>query len=93
METPDTWVVVQNDGSFWVGELANNRALHFAATGDYLGQFSFMRFLYMVAVDHNAPSRVFRRLAGVLCGLQRRHSNGRSGHPYGGGRGRWDFAE
>jgi hypothetical protein len=90
MEVPDTWLVAQRDGSFWVGELANNRALHFAANGDYLGQFAFMRFLYMVAVDHNSPTRVFGDLLEFNIDYNARIASG-DPDPKMGGTGRWSL--
>jgi len=61
-QIPGTWLAVGNDSSFWVGDLGNNRALHIDSAGQYIDQFSFLRMLYSVTVDHNDPSRVFADL-------------------------------
>jgi len=58
-QPPATWITFQSDGSFWIGDLGNNRALHISSTGGYLDQVAFIRFLYQVAADHNDPTRVF----------------------------------
>jgi hypothetical protein len=54
-----TLLTVAPDSSFWVGDPGNARILHISATGTYLEEISFMRYLYYVAVDHTNPSRVF----------------------------------
>jgi hypothetical protein len=56
---PATWIAFQPDGSFWIGDLGNDRALHISSGGIYLDQIAFMRFLYQVTADHGDPTRVF----------------------------------
>jgi hypothetical protein len=58
-QTPHTWLAVQPDGSFWIGDLGNDRMLHVSEDGQYLNQVAFMRYLYRVATDHGDPSRIF----------------------------------
>jgi hypothetical protein len=54
-----TWLAVQNDGSYWLGDLGNDRALHISSSGSYLEQFAFLPMVYHVTVDHGDPRRVF----------------------------------
>ncbi|WP_144312415.1 hypothetical protein [Terriglobus saanensis] len=58
-QAPATWVAFQPDGSFWIGDLGNDRALLISSDGTYLNQIAFTRFLYQVAADHGDPTRVF----------------------------------
>jgi len=58
-QVPATWIAFQPDGSFWVGDLGNDRALLISSDGTYLNQIAFTRFLYQVAADHGDPTRVF----------------------------------
>ena len=58
-QAPATWITFQSDGSFWIGDLGNGRALHISSSGAYLEQVAFIRFLYQVAADHNDPTRIF----------------------------------
>ena len=58
-ESPGTWLAVQPDGSYWVGDIGNSRILHISSSGDYIEQIAFLRFLYSVSVDHAEPKRVF----------------------------------
>jgi len=58
-QLPATWIAFQPDGSFWVGDLGNDRALLISSDGTYLNQIAFTRFLYQVAADHGNPTRVF----------------------------------
>jgi hypothetical protein len=54
-----TFLAVQPDSSFWVGDPGNARVLHISSSGNYIEQISFLRFLYYVAADHGNPARVF----------------------------------
>jgi len=58
-QVPATWIAFQPDGSYWVGDLGNDRALLISSDGTYLNQIAFTRFLYQVAADHGDPTRVF----------------------------------
>jgi hypothetical protein len=58
-QAPATWLTVLKDGSFWVGDLGNDRALHISSTGAYLEQFTFLTDVYSVTADHEDPTRVF----------------------------------
>jgi hypothetical protein len=53
------FLAFQADGSFWVGDNGNQRALHFSASRVYIDQVAFQRRLYNIAVDLNDPTRVF----------------------------------
>ena len=53
------FLAVLRDGSYWVGDPGNARALHISPEGQYIDQISFLPFLYHVTVDHGDPSRVF----------------------------------
>jgi DNA-binding beta-propeller fold protein YncE len=55
-----TYVTFQPDGSFWVGDPGNLRNLRFSAQRRYLDQIVYMPASYIVAVDLNDPTRVFR---------------------------------
>jgi len=57
--TPQTFLAFQTDGSFWVGDGGNARALHFDANRNYIGQISYIPALYSVEVDPNNASNVF----------------------------------
>lgn len=61
-QQPGTWLTVGDDSSFWVGDRGNDRALHISASGNYLGQFSFLPMIYAVTVDHGDPTRIFADL-------------------------------
>ena len=61
-KVPLTFLAFQADGSLWVGDLGNCRALHFQGpTGfsTYLGQIATIPALYYMSVDPNNPTRVF----------------------------------
>ncbi|HTQ11730.1 MAG TPA: FlgD immunoglobulin-like domain containing protein [Fimbriimonadaceae bacterium] len=49
----------QSDGSFWVGDGATNRLLHFSASRAYLNQIEYTPGSYCSTVDDNDPTRVF----------------------------------
>lgn len=52
------FVAIQSDGSFWVGDVGNERSLRFSAARAYLEQIAFQPAMYALAVDANAPTRV-----------------------------------
>lgn len=54
-----TFLASQADGSFWLGDGGNQRALHFSAAQIYLGQIGFLTANYAVYADPNNPTRVF----------------------------------
>ncbi len=47
------------DGSFWVGDPGNNRALHLDAGRNYLERIMYMPHFYGCTVDANDPTRAF----------------------------------
>ena len=57
--TTQTLLAVAPDSSYWIGDPGNARILHISSTGVYIEEISFLRYLYYVAVDHQASSRVF----------------------------------
>jgi hypothetical protein len=57
----DTFLCFDEDGSFWVGDGANNRYLHFSAQRTYLEQIMYQPHSYMACVDQNNPTRVFNQ--------------------------------
>lgn len=54
-----TFIAFQPDGSFWVGDSGNSRALHYAANRTYIDQIMYLAKCYSSFVDTNAPNRVF----------------------------------
>lgn len=54
-----TYVAFQEDGSFWVGDPANARNLHFSARREYLGQIMYLPKSYVSTADAADPTRVF----------------------------------
>ncbi len=57
----DTFLSFASDGTFWVGDGGNHRALHFSATCNYLEQIMYQPHSYAACVDQNNPSRVFNQ--------------------------------
>jgi hypothetical protein len=47
------------DGSFWVGDPGNNRAIHLDANRNYLERIMYMPHFYGCTVDVNDPTRAF----------------------------------
>jgi len=60
-EIDDTFLSFESDGTFWVGDGGNHRALHFSATCNYLDQIMYQPHSYNASVDQNNPSRVFNQ--------------------------------
>jgi hypothetical protein len=58
-EENGTFLCFVPDGSFWVGDGANNRSLHFSATCNYLEQIMYQPHSWSASVDRNNPARVF----------------------------------
>jgi hypothetical protein len=58
-ENPGTFLCFSADGSFWVGDGGNHRALHFSPALNYLEQIMYQPHSYVACVDQNNPSRVF----------------------------------
>jgi hypothetical protein len=58
-ENDGTFLCFAPDGSFWVGDGANNRSLHFSAARNCLEQIMYQPHGYVSSVDQNNPSRVF----------------------------------
>jgi hypothetical protein len=54
-----TFITVAPDRSFWVGDIGNNRCLHFSANRSYINQIMFQAHTYAASVDANDPTRVF----------------------------------
>jgi hypothetical protein len=54
-----TYLAVQADGSFWVGDPGNFRALHFTAARAFVEQIIFPEHSYTVTADPANPTRVF----------------------------------
>jgi Fibronectin type III domain/FlgD Ig-like domain len=54
-----TYLAVQPDGSWWVGDGGNDRALHFSSTRTYLGQIGYIGDNHQITVDPNNPTHVF----------------------------------
>ena len=60
-ENDGTFLCFAPDGSFWVGDGANTRSLHFSAALNYLEQIMYQPHSYVACVDQNNPARVFSR--------------------------------
>lgn len=58
-EKDGTFICYAPDGSFWVGDGGNHRAMHFSAGLNYLEQIMHQPHSYIASVDQNNPSRVF----------------------------------
>jgi F5/8 type C domain/Fibronectin type III domain/FlgD Ig-like domain len=56
---PQTYLAVQPDGSWWVGDGGNDRVLHYSAARTYLGQISYIGDNHQITVDPNNPTHVF----------------------------------
>jgi len=60
-ENDGTFLCFAPDGSFWVGDGANNRSLHFSANLNYLEQIMYQPRSWTACVDQNNPCRVFNQ--------------------------------
>ncbi|MGD0812857.1 MAG: hypothetical protein ABSA83_04580 [Verrucomicrobiota bacterium] len=60
-EAEGTFLCPAADGSFWVGDGGNNRAMHFSAGCKYIEQIMYQAHSYLASVDRNNPSRVFNQ--------------------------------
>jgi FlgD Ig-like domain len=56
-----TFLTYAPDGSFWVGDEANHRAMHFDANRNYLEQIMYQPYSYIACTDQNNTSRVFNQ--------------------------------
>lgn len=56
-----TFLCFAPDGSFWVGDGGNNRALHFSSALSYLEQIMYQPLSFRASVDQNNPSRVINQ--------------------------------
>jgi hypothetical protein len=54
-----TFVTIAPDHSFWVGDIGNNRCLHFSAARTYINQIMYQPHSYAASADVNNPTRVF----------------------------------
>ncbi|UFH52540.1 hypothetical protein [Spirosoma sp. KNUC1025] len=54
-----TFICHISDGSFWVGDTGNSRAIHYSAARGYLEEIQFLPKIYSSHVDPNNPTRVF----------------------------------
>ena len=57
----ETFICFAPDGSFWVGDAANHRDLHFDSDRNYLEQIMYQPLSHSTCVDQNNPSRVFNQ--------------------------------
>ena len=55
-----TYVAFEADGSFWIGDPANERNLRFSPQRHRVGQIQYLSHSYVATVDVNRPTRVFR---------------------------------
>ncbi|MCX6218328.1 hypothetical protein [Spirosoma sp.] len=55
----DTYVAYEANGSYWIGDNGNFRAMHFAANRTYIEPISYLENTYTTGVDKNDPSRLF----------------------------------
>jgi hypothetical protein len=58
-DTLGSFIAFQPDGSFWVGDLGNTRAQHYAANRSFLDRVMYQPHFYSCAVDANNPTRIF----------------------------------
>ena len=57
--SPQAFLSYQWDGSFWLGDEGNSRALHFDPNQNYLEQIMYQYVSYNTCVDLTSPNRVF----------------------------------
>jgi hypothetical protein len=60
-ENDETFICFAPDGTFWVGDGGNSRAMHFSAPGNYIEQIMYQPHTYLMCVDQNNPNRVFNQ--------------------------------
>jgi hypothetical protein len=56
-----TFLCVNRDGSFWVGDGENHRSLHFASNQTYIDQIMYQPHSYNSSVDGNNTEHVFNQ--------------------------------
>jgi hypothetical protein len=71
-----TFIAFAQDGSFWVGDGGNHRAMHFAGQGNYIEQIMYQPHSYRTCVDQNNPSRVFNQFLEFSVDYSKPLSNG-----------------
>ncbi len=52
------YIAIQSDGSIWVGDVGNKRALHYSSARAYIEQIAWLPRNYVQTTDPNAPTRV-----------------------------------
>jgi hypothetical protein len=63
------WISVDNEDGLWIGDSTTSRIMRFARSGGsfvYSGSSQMNRWLYLVSVPRNAPTRVFAGSKGML---------------------------
>jgi hypothetical protein len=53
------FIAFQQDGSFWLGDVGNERVQHYNSSRVYIDRIMSLPHSYSVAVDRNDPGRVF----------------------------------
>lgn len=53
------YIAFQQDSSFWVGDVGNERAMHYSSAGVFIDHIISMPHSYSTVVDRNDPNRVF----------------------------------
>ena len=57
--TEDSFISIQDDGSFWLGDGGNQRNMHFSSSRAYIDQIAYTPHSYSASVDRNNGQRVF----------------------------------
>ena len=60
-ENDEGFICFAPDGSFWLGDGGNNRAIHFSPGRGFIEQIMYQPHSYMASVDKNNPSRIFNQ--------------------------------
>ena len=58
---PQTFIAYSGDGSFWVGDEENHRAMHYDANHNFIDQIMYQPCSYVACADQNKVSRVFNQ--------------------------------
>ncbi|MFL5787413.1 MAG: hypothetical protein ACJ748_05130, partial [Flavisolibacter sp.] len=53
------FICFQGDGSFWVGDVGNNRAQHYDSERNFIERIMYLPRSYNAGADQNNPTRVF----------------------------------
>ena len=67
------------DGSFWVGDAGNYRALHFSASRTFIERIMFLQNTYSSTVDPNDSTRVFANYLEFKIDYSKPLDNGKNG--------------